>query len=537
MTEQQLARALVQAGLVTPQHVQNAAKNRAAGVGIAQALVDLGVVLPANILQIDPQAFERVPGLPPTQVAPPQASTNGRPTAVTAEATRNEAARAETPHIHLPGPTAAMGDDEIEQIGLGRGGAPAMDDSGVVFDGDNRADPDDPVAGAIVIYCNELLRIAISMGASDMHLEPHSNGLLPRYRIDGQLYSGDLLPPDVQAPVLSRFKVLAGLDITENRLPQDGRFRATVGGRLFDFRVSTLPSIYGEKIVLRLLDHSSLVINLTQLGFSGEARASFEQMLTRSYGMILITGPTGSGKTTTLYAALAAARDVTKNVVTVEDPVEYELHGVTQTNVNSEIGLTFATQLRAILRQDPDVILVGEIRDTETAEVSIRAALTGHLLLSTLHTNSAVAAVTRLQDMGIPPFLIASSMSGVIAQRLVRIICRYCREQVPFDSAEYQEASIRLKLPKDMPIFKGRGCEECGGSGTRGRLAIVEVLNVEGDLRRAIMEKQDSDALRKVAVANGMRTLWEDAMDKLARGLTTTDEIARVLLGAQGAED
>lgn len=497
MTEKQLAHMLVQAGLVTAQQVQQAAQHRGAGIGIAQALVDIHAVQAIEILQIDPDAFDRVPGEPVT-----------RPTA--------------TP---------------LPAVGLGHGGKVVFDESGVVFDGINKSGADDPIAGTIVMYCNELLKIAVGLRASDMHLEPRESGLLPRYRIDGQLRSGEILPDEVHAPIISRFKVLSGLDITENRLPQDGRFRATIGGHLFDFRVSSMPSVYGEKIVLRLLDRTALVTDLTQLGFTPEHEQLFEQMLGRSYGMILVTGPTGSGKTTTLYAALTAARDETKNVVTVEDPVEYEVDGVTQTNINTEIGLTFAMQLRAILRQDPDVILVGEIRDDETAEVAIRAALTGHLLLSTLHTNSAVAAITRLQDMGVAPFLIASSLSGVVAQRLVRIICQHCRQQVPFESNDYQEAALRLRLPKGMAIYKGEGCAQCGGSGTRGRMAIIEVLNIDRDMRRAIVANLDSDALHNVAVQNGMRTLWQDGMEKLAQGMTTAEEISRVLLGAQGADE
>ena len=499
MTEQELARALVQNGIVPLQQMKEIVQNRAPGVGVAQALIDAGAATREQISAIDSNA------LPPVSTS---VSTSG---------------------YALP--------DDIAALGLGRGGAREFDETGVVFTGEHRVEAGDPGSSAIGLFCNAMLQQAVELGASDVHLEPHGNGLLPRFRIDGQLRSGELLSPDVQAPIISRLKVLANLDITEQRLPQDGRFRAVIGGHTFDFRVSTLPSIHGEKIVMRLLDRSALVTDLAQLGFAGESRAAFEQMLLRSYGMILITGPTGSGKTTTLYAALAAAQDETKNVITVEDPVEYELPGITQTNVHSEIGLTFATQLRAVLRQDPDVILVGEIRDGETGDVAIRAALTGHLVLSTLHTNSAVAAITRLQDMGVQPFLIASSVSGVVAQRLVRVICRHCREQVPFESAEYLEAAAGLRLPDGMPIYFGRGCDECGGSGTKGRIAIIEVLNIEGEMRRAIVENLDSDALRRVAVEGGMKTLWQDGIDKLARGLTTAEEISRVLLGAQGAED
>jgi type II secretory ATPase GspE/PulE/Tfp pilus assembly ATPase PilB-like protein len=260
-------------------------------------------------------------------------------------------------------------------------------------------------------------------------------------------------------------------------------------------------------------------------------------MLRRSYGMILVTGPTGSGKTTTLYAALAATRDETKNVITVEDPVEYEMPGVTQTGVQSEIGLTFATQLRAILRQDPDVILVGEIRDNETADIAVRAALTGHLVLSTLHTNSAAAAVARLQDMDVPNFLLASSLSGILAQRLVRLICRQCRQPMDQDSAQYDIDITRLRLPRGTVLYHGKGCEACNNTGMRGRMALLELLNVESEMRRAIAAQADADTLRRIAVKNGMKTLWQDGLEKAQKGLTTADEVARALLGAEDFDE
>ena len=523
MTEQQLARILVQAGLVSPQQVKTAAEQRRPGVGIAQALVDMGAALAMQIIEIEPNAFSIVSG----------AATNG---AATNANVQYGAASTHAPQA-LASVDGAQNGNHIapsadQNVGLNTGALPDMDDSGVVFEGEKSNAIDDPVMGTIVTYCNELLKIAVSMRSSDMHLEPREEGLLPRYRVDGQLRAGGIIPKELQPPIISRFKVLANIDITENRLPQDGRFRATIGGRVFDFRVSSLPSIHGEKIVMRLLDRSALVTDLTKLGFTAEAHETFKGMLGASHGMILVTGPTGSGKTTTLYAALAATRDETKNVITVEDPVEYELPGVTQTNVQTEIDLTFATQLRAILRQDPDVILVGEIRDTETAEVAIRAALTGHLVLSTLHTNSAVGAVTRLQDMGVPPFLIASSLAGALAQRLVRLICRHCRAQVPFESQEYQDDALRLKLEPGTPIYRGQGCSECNGTGNKGRLAVIELLTVSSALRRAIMDKSDADTLRRIAIEDGMRTLWEDGIDKLGRGLTTAEEVSRVLLGA-----
>ena len=522
MTEPQMARQLIQAGLVTPQQVRHAAETRHASVGIAQALVDSGIVSAQQILGVEPNAF---------QFAPPQAShAAGRqfPTQMAVVPVASEPVASEEDRVLDVAPEAAH-----SNVGLGVGAAPSMDDSGVIFDSEKRDDLNDPIMGTIVTYCNELLKIAVGLRASDMHLEPREDGILPRYRVDGHLRSGGLIPKELQAPILSRFKVLANLDITENRLPQDGRFRATIGGHVFDFRVSSLPSIHGEKIVMRLLDRSALVTDLVQLGFAGKTRVEFMEMLARSHGIILVTGPTGSGKTTTLYAALAASRDETKNVITVEDPVEYELEGVTQTAVQPDIDLTFAAQLRAILRQDPDVILVGEIRDGETAEIAVRAALTGHLVLSTLHTNSAVGAVTRLQDMGVAPFLIASSVAGVLAQRLVRLICRGCKVAVSPESTAYKDAILRLSLPEKTPMFQGAGCEMCNGTGYKGRLAVLELLHVDGVFRRAVMQSADSGAMRRIAIDGGMKTLWEDGIEKMANGLTTSDEIARVLLGSQ----
>ncbi len=521
MTEPQLARQLIEAGLVSPQQVRHAAGKRAPNVGIAQALVDSGATTKTQIERVEADAFQIVP-----QKINANASSNAKSN------TNGDGAMAQTAALQKMENAYRVLDVVDANVGLGTGAAPILDNSGVLFDSEPRDNLDDAAMGTIVTYCNELLKIAVGLRASDMHLEPREHGLMPRYRVDGHLRSGGVIPKELQAPILSRFKVLGNLDITETRLPQDGRFRATIGGHVFDFRVSSLPSIHGEKIVMRLLDRSALVTDLAQLGFTSKTRALFMEMLSRSHGMILVTGPTGSGKTTTLYAALAAARDETKNVITVEDPVEYELEGVTQTAVQPDIDLTFAMQLRAILRQDPDVILVGEIRDGETADIAIRAALTGHLVLSTLHTNSAVGAITRLQDMGVAPFLLSSSIAGVLAQRLARLICRSCKVAVDQNSVEYKDAILRLRLPEGTPMFQGAGCETCSGTGYKGRLAVLELLNVGAEFRRAVMQKADSDELRRIAIESGMKTLWEDGIDKMASGLTTSDEIARVLLGS-----
>jgi type II secretory ATPase GspE/PulE/Tfp pilus assembly ATPase PilB-like protein len=488
LSDEQLARALHGAGLLSKETLTGAARARRQGETLARTLLRLRLIEADDILRFDEDAFaENAVGRP----APPQAVA-----------------------------PAQVGMDERD-----------MTDFDGEFHVDGADGAPDPSQAPVVSFTNEHLRLAITMGASDIHLEPRANGLLPRYRIDGQLRPGQILPSDLTLPMVSRMKVIGGLDITETRMPQDGRFRATLGRRTFDFRVSSLPSIHGEKIVLRLLDHSSLVTDLEKLGFTRENKDAFEAMLGRSHGMILVTGPTGSGKTTTLYAALAATRDETKNVITVEDPVEYELEGVTQTNVHSDIGLSFASVLRSILRQDPDVILVGEIRDAETADVAVRAALTGHLLLSTLHTNSAVAAVTRLQDMDVPSYLIASSLSGVIAQRLARLSCRHCRAPIPLDDPSRLEHGAALELAPDAPMFRGVGCDKCAGTGTRGRVALIEMLHVDSALRRGIMEKQDSDTLRTIARKNGFKTLVDDAREKVLAGHLSPEEAMSVIVG------
>ncbi len=491
MTDEHLARSLHGAGLLSREILTQTARSRHNGESLARALVRLNLIAPGEILGFDPNAFDQI-----------EAPTNGR----------------------IEAPAAP---ENVPDIGISE----RDDDFSGEFFVEGADGAADPSQAPVVSFTNELLRLAITMGASDIHLEPHANGLLPRYRIDGQLRPGQLLPIDLTLPMISRMKVVGGLDITENRMPQDGRFRATLGRRTFDFRVSSLPSIHGEKIVLRLLDHSSLVTDLTKLGFAQQEKVEFEAMLNRSHGMILVTGPTGSGKTTTLYAALAGTRDDTKNVITVEDPVEYELAGVTQTNVHHDIGLSFAAALRSILRQDPDVILVGEIRDAETADVAVRAALTGHLLLSTLHTNSAVAAITRLQDMGVPPYLIASSLAGVIAQRLARLNCKFCRALIPLDDPSRLEYGAALEVAPDVPMYKGSGCEKCGFTGSRGRMALIELLHIDSRLRRAIMDKQDSDTLRSIAREGGFQTLVDDARNKVLAGHISPEEAMRVTVG------
>jgi general secretion pathway protein E len=588
MTEKELAQSLVQAGLLTSQQVRNAAQQLGKGESFAQIIVKEGYVSMMDVLKIDPLIFQIVhtPRAVPTvnggneangmcefapreklhdpprsfQPAPNPLSpdtgvdTNGSDSqrskvtrqnghhnghlAVSANGSANGVnGSLTTPVVALDNAASKLNSTALfagmNSIQDGQHEAPEPDQGSVRIIGEDV--PVERGANAIVDYCNQILQYAVKLRASDVHLEPRSSGLLARFRVDGHLQPapGGPLPSSVQAPIISRLKLLANLNIAETRLPQDGRFRAEIDGRIIDFRVATLPCLHGEQLVLRLLNHSAQVPDLAELGFSKEAGSAFEAMLRRSCSMILVTGPTGSGKTTTLYAALASTRDDTKKVVTVEDPVEYEMDGITQTHVQAKIGLTFATQLRSILRHDPDVIMVGEIRDGETADVAVRAALTGHLVLSTLHTNSASAAVTRLQDMDVPSFLIASTLSGVLAQRLVRLICRHCRQQLPSDSPEYALHRDTLRLPDGTSLYFGAGCPACNDTGFQGRIALIEVLHVNQEIRRGIMGKVDSDSLRRMAVEHGMKTLWQDGLDKLTRGLTTAEEVARALLGTE----
>lgn len=498
MTDEQLARALHSSGLATIETLKSAHTQRAPGENLARTLIRMRLVGLPDLMRIDPDAL----------LAP------------------------HAPSSHASHDVEVLGGhDAPPEIEIGLGADAALGADGEIIYDDESDGGYDPAQAPVVRWTTELLRVAVAMGASDMHLEPRATGLLPRYRVDGALRSGNLLPSDLILPVTSRLKVLSGLDITETRMPQDGRFRAYFGDRPFDFRVSTLPGLHGEKVVLRLLDRSSLVTDLARLGFAGEMKQKFESLLRRSHGMILVTGPTGSGKTTTLYAALSAAHDDTKNVITIEDPVEYELEGVTQTPVQTEINLTFSTILRSVLRQDPDVILVGEIRDNDTADIAVRAALTGHLLLSTLHTNSAVGAITRLQDMDVPPYLISSALAGVLAQRLVRMICRNCKEQLAHDDRERLEAIDVLKLPADSVMWRGAGCDACNNSGYKGRVGIMELLLIDLNMRRAIQTCSTIDELRAVAVANGFKTLWQDGREKLLAGITSPAEVMKALLG------
>jgi type IV pilus assembly protein PilB len=391
-------------------------------------------------------------------------------------------------------------------------------------------------AAPIVRLVDHLLRTALTLRASDLHLEPGPEGCRLRYRVDGLLRDEQRLPRGVQAPVLSRLKVLARLDIAERRLPQDGSFRIRVDGREIDLRLSVIPLPYGEKIVVRVLDQAAGVVNLEALGCTEERLEQFRAVLRRTRGLVLVTGPTGSGKTTTLYAMVQAVNHAVRNIVTVEDPIEYQIPGVNQVQANAEIGLTFARALRALLRQDPDVILVGEIRDSETAEIACRAALTGHLVLSTLHTNDAPSTITRLLDLGVPRYLVASQLIGVIAQRLVRTICPHCR----CEAQPPPELLTALRLSPDAVrmrrTYTGRGCSHCRQQGYWGRTAIYEVLLLTPPLRELIASGASEAALRAGALSAGMVSLGGDGLAKAWEGITTLDEVARVVAADEACE-
>ncbi|MBI5419928.1 MAG: type II secretion system ATPase GspE [Deltaproteobacteria bacterium] len=383
-----------------------------------------------------------------------------------------------------------------------------------------------PDEAPVIKFVHSLLFRAIKERSSDIHVEPYEKELTIRNRVDGILYPMVAAPRKWHAPVVSRIKVMAGLDIAEKRLPQDGRIRIRIGGKEIDVRVSIVPTAFGERAVLRLLDRSSLVLGIEDIGLSPADLSLFERFLSRSNGIILVTGPTGSGKTTTLYGALRRLDSGTKNIITIEDPIEYQIRGIGQIQVNPKIHLTFASGLRSILRQDPDIIMVGEIRDAETAEIAIQASLTGHLVLSTLHTNDSASAVTRLVDMGIEPFLVASSLSAVIAQRLVRKLCPACR--VPYTPSSAQWAKLGLHGPPAGPFHAAAGCADCMHTGYVGRAGIFEILPADDRLRGLILTRSDADGIKAFAVSRGMRTILAAGAEKVREGITSAEEVLRV---------
>jgi type II secretion system protein E len=379
----------------------------------------------------------------------------------------------------------------------------------------------------IIRFCNLLILQAIKERASDIHIEPFSGVLRIRYRTDGMLREIPSPPKSWQAGVLSRLKVMAVMDIAENRRPQDGRIKLVIDGREVDCRVSSLPVVHGECIAMRLLDKSAMMVGVEQIGMGPDLLKNFMKLVQRPNGILLVTGPTGSGKTTTLYAALNEINDPEDKIITTEDPVEYQLDGIVQVNINTNVGLTFARCLRAILRQDPDVILVGEIRDSETAQIAIQASLTGHLVFSTLHTNSAAATISRLVDMGVEPFLITSTLAGVVAQRLVRMNCPRCRTAYKPTVEELAEFGTTPEEVADITFMKGRGCDNCHGTGYKGRIGIFELLMVTEEIQNFILNQGTTDEIHDMAVSQGMVTMRQDGWMKIILGTTTFEEVAK----------
>ena len=380
----------------------------------------------------------------------------------------------------------------------------------------------------VVKLVNLILTEAITKLASDIHIEPYEKNFRVRYRIDGVLYEIMNPPLRLKNAIISRIKIMSNLDIAERRLPQDGRIKLKRGGKEMDFRVSVLPTLFGEKIVLRLLDKSALQLDMTKLGFETQALKDFQDAIYMPYGMVLVTGPTGSGKTTTLYSALSDLNKVTSNISTAEDPVEYNLGGINQVQMHEEIGLNFASALRSFLRQDPDIIMVGEIRDFETAEIAIKAALTGHLVLSTLHTNDAPSTIHRLLNMGVEPFLVSSSVNLILAQRLARKICNECKEEVATPPDTLVDMGMSLETAHGTTVYQGKGCDKCNDAGYKGRIALYEVMPLKDELKELILEGASAAEFKRAAREHGMRTLRESGLQKVLEGVTTVEEVMRV---------
>lgn len=408
--------------------------------------------------------------------------------------------------------------DRAEVTNLVRAGMDALDQPLA----EGAATEDSPVVKLIEVLLND----AIVRSATDLHIEPEDRIVRLRHRVDGVLIAGDTIPKELHASLVSRLKVMAGLDIAEQRMPQDGRIAQMVNGRRVDLRVATFPTTFGEKVAIRILEKEKLVRGLEELGFTRKNYELFRDILSKSRGIILVTGPTGAGKTTTLYSALAYLGSRERNILTVEDPVEYEIPSIRQTQIKPKAGFTFAMAIRSLLRQDPDVIMVGEIRDPETAQLALRAALSGVLVFSTLHTPDSAGAIPRLMDMALEPYLMASAMVGVIAQRLVRVICPDCKEAVTYPPETL--AKIDLAFDPGVVFYRGRGCDRCGGTGYRGRTGVFEILVVDATINALIRDRADSRRVKAAAVAAGMKTLLTDALSKAIFGQTTVEEVLRV---------
>jgi type IV pilus assembly protein PilB len=402
------------------------------------------------------------------------------------------------------------------------------DEVEVVHQGDDDLDADDVEAAPVIRLVNMLISEAIRSGTSDIHIEPEEKAVRVRYRIDGALKEMPGIPKKMQNAVICRIKIISELDIAERRKPQDGRFRMKLDQKTVDFRVSTVPTVNGEKVVMRLLDKGNLQLDLAKLGFEPESLAKFERAIKRPFGMIVVTGPTGSGKSTTLYSALSRINDPAKNIMTVEDPVEYQIKGINQIQTRPDIGMGFAEVLKSFLRQDPDIIMLGEIRDLETASIAIKAALTGHLVLSTLHTNDAPSSINRLVDMGIEPFLVGASLLLVVAQRLARKICPHCKQPYKPTADLLRQLGVDPEKGKNLVFYEGRGCAACNDTGYKGRVALYEVMEMDEDLSDAAIRGLSNQEIKSVARRNGMRTLRDSGIVKVIEGTTTVSEVLSV---------
>jgi type IV pilus assembly protein PilB len=435
------------------------------------------------------------------------------------------------PHVACETPLKKAIDRAYDSAGTMADVMKGMEEDLAVVEEDDTAEADAGIAAAdeapIVKLVNSLIADAVRKGASDIHMEPYEKSMRVRFRIDGVLHEMMSPPFKFKAALISRLKIMAELDIAERRVPQDGRIKIKVLNRTIDLRVSTLPTIFGEKIVMRILDKSNLNIDLEKLGFEPQAMKEFSGAIASPYGMVLVTGPTGSGKTTTLYSALSRINTPEVNVMTAEDPVEYNLDGINQVLVNEDVGLTFAAALKAFLRQDPNIVMVGEIRDLDTASIAVKAALTGHLVLSTLHTNDAPSAIGRMVDMGIEPFLVASSVNLILAQRLVRRICNNCKRPIELDAEVLRELQLDAADAKAAQFAEGAGCVDCSNTGYRGRQGVYEVMPMSPRLRDLTLDRVAAGEIKKTAIAEGMLTLRRDGLEKLKRGITTVEEILK----------
>jgi len=573
---------LVEAQVITPEQLAEAREAQKAAPGdIAQIIMDLGYANEKQVLQakarqlnipfidlttqkIDPSAVNVVPeNIARRHKVMPVMKNGNRLTVAMADvnnimalddlrsvtrlqiqpALSTPSAIEEAIDRHYKGSSAdtAGGDGVPASPGTGLGGGIAgIQDALDSYRAREVGEEEDPDAVAkvaeeapIIRAANTIIQQAIQVEASDIHVEPDRRHVRVRYRLDGVLHEEMTLPKYIQAPLISRFKIMAEMNIAERRIPQDGRIPIRFGGKDYDLRVSCLPTIYGEKIVCRILDKSSVLLGLTKLGFTPECLARLEELIVQPNGMVLSTGPTGSGKTTTQYSVLHKINSVAKNIITIEDPVEYQLPGISQVQVNVKAGLTFATALRSFLRQDPDIIMVGEMRDLETAEIAVEAALTGHLVLSTLHTNNAPSAVIRMVDMGVEPYLISATVIGVLAQRLARKVCQNCKEPYQVKAGELRILGYQPEDRDQMiTLWRGKGCEVCRHTGFKGRVGIFELMTVNDEIAELIVRRAPLADIREAAKANGMKELREDGLEKVLAGITTPEEVKAVVFTA-----